>query len=125
MLKQFPRAIRVPTTAIAVLSLSMAASARDPDGKYSQANPEMHRWFEQLKSEKGELCCALSDGNTLRDTDWRSQNGHFQVFMENEWVNVPDAAVVKAPNRFGRTVVWPYHEDGRPTVRCFMPGSMI
>ncbi len=80
-----------------VALLCTSATARDPDGKYAQAEPEMHKWFEQLKSEGGEACCALSDGNTLRDTDWRSQN--FQVFMDDEWVDVPEAAVVKAPNR--------------------------
>ncbi|MBR0868642.1 hypothetical protein ACVIWV_001977 [Bradyrhizobium diazoefficiens] len=110
---------------VALLLMSIPVAARDPEGKYAQVDPEMHRWFEQLKSEGGEACCALSDGNTLRDTDWRSQNGHFQVFLANEWIDVPDVAVVKGPNRFGRTVVWPYYEDGHPTIRCFMPGSMI
>ncbi|MGY8668834.1 hypothetical protein Q3C01_41620 [Bradyrhizobium sp. UFLA05-109] len=112
-----------------ILSLVMLASnsalARDPDGKYAQADPEMHRWFQQLKSEEGKPCCALSDGNTLRDTDWRTRDGHYQVFMDDEWVDVPNAALVTAPNRFGQTVVWPYHEDGHPFVRCFMPGSMM
>ena len=124
MLKQFPCAIRVSATATAVL-ISMAAFAHDPDGKYAKADPEMHSWFEQLKSEEGEPCCALSDGNLLQDADWRSHDGHFQVFLQSEWVDVPDIAVVKMPNRFGRTVVWPYYEDGHLTIRCFMPGSMI
>ncbi len=108
-----------------LMLVSTAVTARDPNGKYTQADPDMHRWFEQLKSVGGEACCALTDGNTLRDTEWRSENGHFQVFLDNEWIDVPDASVVKGPNRFGRTVVWPYHEDGHPSVRCFMPGSMI
>lgn len=107
------------------LSSSSLALARDLDGKYAQADPEMHSWFKQLKSERGELCCALSDGNTLQDSDWRSSDGHYQVFMDDEWVTVPDASVVTAPNRYGRTILWPYHEDGRPYVRCFMPGSMM
>ncbi|WP_409187609.1 hypothetical protein [Bradyrhizobium sp. RDM4] len=110
---------------MALLLTFNSAIARDPEGKYAQADPDVRRWFEQLKSEGGEVCCALSDGNTLRDTDWRSQQGHFQVFLDNEWIDVPDVTVVKVPNRFGRTVVWPYYEDGRPTVRCFMPGTMM
>lgn len=101
-----------------------SASARDTN-RYAQSDPEMHRWFEQLRSDRGDACCALSDGNTVRDADWRGVQGHFQVFLDDEWVDVPDAALVKAPNRNGRTVVWPYHEDGRPSVRCFMPGSMM
>ena len=52
---------------VALLLMSTPVAARDPEGKYAQADPEMHRWFEQLKSEGGEACCALSDGNTLRD----------------------------------------------------------
>jgi len=24
----------------------------------------------------------------------------------------------------GRTMVWPYYVNGRPKIRCFMPGSM-
>ena len=111
------------TLAIALFA-SSETLARDPDGRYAQVDPEMHRWFQQLKSEGGEACCALSDGSTLQDSDWRSSNGHYQVFMDEEWVDVPDAAVVTAPNRYGRTVLWPYHEDGHPYVRCFMPGSM-
>jgi hypothetical protein len=66
------------------------------------------------KIRGGEACCALADGNLLRDTDWRSRDGHFQVFLQSGWADVPDGAVVKVPNRFGRTVVWPYYENGRP-----------
>ncbi len=110
---------------LAMACASDAALARDPGGKYAEADPQMHKWFEQLKSDDGESCCALSDGNTLRDADWRSQSGHYQVFLQHEWVDVPEAAVVKVPNRFGRTVVWPYYEDGHPSVRCFMPGTMM
>jgi hypothetical protein len=36
---------------------------------------------------------------------------------------VPDAAIVKEPNRFGPAVVWPYEQDGQTQIRCFMPGA--
>lgn len=107
------------------LLTSNPASARDPGGNYTQTDPTIHKWFEQLRSVGGEACCALSDGNMLSDTDWRSKDSHFQVFLEGEWIDVPDAAVVKVPNLVGRTIVWPYYEDGHLSVRCFMPGSMI
>lgn len=99
--------------------------AHDPDGKYAKADPEMAAWFEKLRSPAGTACCALSDGNTLTDADWRSKDGHYQVFFSGEWVDVPKDAVISEPNRYGKTVVWPYYEDGRPTVRCFLPGSMM
>ncbi len=111
--------------AIALLLASTTAFARDPDGKYARANPEMHKWFEQLRSQAGEACCALDDGNLVKDSDWRSKDGHYQVFLDNGWIDVPENAVIKEPNRYGRTVLWPYYEDGHPYVRCFLPGSMI
>ena len=43
----------------------------------------------------------------VEDPEWRSSNGHYQVRIENEWVEVPDDAVVTEPNKFGRTMVWP------------------
>jgi hypothetical protein len=112
--------------ALAAASLSPSvAFATDPDGKYSKANPEMAKWFEQLRSPAGEACCALSDGNTLQDSEWRSRDGHYEVFIRGDWVLVPDSAVIAEPNLYGRTVVWPYYENGRPSARCFLPGSMM
>lgn len=97
------------------------ASARDPDGRY--ANSPLKEWFDGLKSGKGP-CCSDADGNVVKDADWQSSEGHFRVFIEDEWVAVDDDAVITVPNLFGRTMVWPIHKDGKPVVRCFMPGPM-
>ncbi|WP_245286910.1 hypothetical protein [Bradyrhizobium sp. Tv2a-2] len=67
----------------------------------------------------------------LSDVEWKSENGHYQVLInqymdgsgQNVWVDVPDDAVIKEPNRDGRTLVWPIWGD-RPQVRCFLPGAM-
>jgi hypothetical protein len=32
-------------------------------------------------------------------------NGHYQVRIENEWLEVPDDAVITEPNKFGRAMV--------------------
>jgi hypothetical protein len=32
--------------------------------------------------------------------------------------------VITAPNRAGRTMVWPLGSEDRTSIRCFMPGSM-
>jgi hypothetical protein len=41
--------------------------------------------------------------------------------MSNEWIDVPDDAVINEPNRAGRTMVC----RGRWALNhCFMPGSM-
>ncbi len=42
----------------------------------------------------------------------------------NNWIDVPDDAVITEPNRAGRTMVWPIRFDNQISIRCFMPGSM-
>ncbi|WP_315802347.1 hypothetical protein [Bradyrhizobium sp. SZCCHNS3002] len=106
------------------LSLGIGpASARDPDGRYRHS--PLHDWFESLESARGP-CCSDADGIVIKDVEWRtSKDGkHFSVYIAREWVDVPDDAVLKQPNLFGKTMVWPYYLDGHPIVRCFIPGSM-
>jgi len=108
------------------LLLPNMVAARDRDGRY--ANSPLKGWFESLHSGKGP-CCSDADGTALSDVDWEAKNGHYRVRIEDQWWNVPDDAVIKEPNRAGRTMVWPvyYRElDNllRVEVRCFMPGSM-
>jgi hypothetical protein len=94
--------------------------ARD-DGRY--ANSPLKSWFDQLASGKG-LCCSFADGFRVDDVDWDTQDGHYRVRLNGEWIVVPDNAVVTEPNRFGPAVVWPYmNSDGQTQIRCFLPGS--
>jgi hypothetical protein len=109
---------------------SMAAVARDLDGRYAQS--PLKPWFDQLASGKG-LCCSVADGYTVDDPDWEVVNGHYRVRIKNiaipgdplEWVDVPDDALIKEPNQAGRTMVWPTYGYSGVTIRCFMPGAMI
>ena len=113
--------------ACALLVAALASSsthARDLDGRYAAQNPELHKWFESLKSGKGP-CCSDADGSAVSDVDWESGNGHYRVRIDGEWVNVPDEAVITEPNRVGRTMVWPIRDGvGGLYIRCFMPGRM-
>jgi hypothetical protein len=102
------------------------AAARDLDGRY--ANSPLKGWFESLHSGKGP-CCSDADGTALSDVDWEGRDGHYRVRIEGQWWDVPDEAVIKEPNRAGRTMVWPvyYRALGAPLrvdIRCFMPGTM-
>jgi hypothetical protein len=65
----------------------------------------------------------FADGYVVEDPDWKSSNGHYQVRIDNEWVEVPDDAVITEPNKFRRTMVWPLRGKD-PTIRCFLPSSM-
>jgi hypothetical protein len=102
------------------------AAARDLDGRY--ANSPLKGWFESLRSGKGP-CCSDADGTAVSDADWDTKDGHYRVRIEGQWWDVPDEAVIKEPNRAGRTMVWPiyYWAVGAPLrleIRCFMPGTM-
>ncbi len=77
-----------------------------------------------LKSGRGP-CCSDADGDALADPDWESKSGHYRVRIEGEGHDVPDDAVITAPNRAGRTMVWPIKGWGGLTIRCFMPGSIM
>ena len=59
-----------------------------------------------------------------RDVDWETQDGHYRVRIDGDWVNVPDEAVITEPNRIGRAMVWPIRGYLGLSIRCFMPGSM-
>jgi len=114
--------MRLIIAALAVL-LTTGATARDRDGRY--ANSPLHEWFEHLETPGGGRCCSDADGTAVADVDWQTANGHYRVRIGDEWLDVPDDHVITEPNRFGRTMVWPYYTNGHPHVRCFMPGSMI
>jgi hypothetical protein len=117
----------MPLRIMCALLLSASATtsmrARDVDGRYAAQNPELHEWFEGLRSGKGP-CCSDADGASVADVDWETQGGHYRVRIDGEWVNVPDEAVITEPNRIGRTMVWPIRGYLGLSVRCFMPGSM-
>jgi len=85
------------------------AQARD-DGRY--AGSPLKPWFDSLHSKRGP-CCADADGMTLKEVDWDTKDGHYRVFIEGKWWDVPDDAVIREPNRDGRTIVWPIYIAAR------------
>ena len=110
-----------PLLVVGVVLIIQPAFGRD-DGRY--AGSPLKEWFDGLRSGKG-LCCSFADGATVADPDWEAKDGHYRVRIENEWVDVPDEAVITEPNRAGQTMVWPYKNyQGTLLIRCFMPGSM-
>jgi hypothetical protein len=117
------KALRITCAVLSVALVAPASRARDLDGRYAAQNPELHRWFESLRSGKGP-CCSDADGTAVSDVDWETANGHYRVRLDGEWVDVPDEAVITEPNRIGRTMVWPIHGYLGVSIRCFMPGSM-
>jgi hypothetical protein len=124
--RRVPRA-KLPLLMAGALLLSALSApsmrARDLDGRYAAQNPELHQWFESLRSAKGP-CCSDADGSAVSDVDWDTAGGHYRVRLDGTWIDVPDEAVITEPNRIGRTMVWPIKGYLGITIRCFMPGSM-
>lgn len=109
--------------AVCLLFIWTVAFAHDKHHADSQS-PEMKKWFDTLKSGKGP-CCSDADGSVVKDADWRSNDGHYQVYINKEWIDVPDDAVLKQPNMYGRTMVWTgLYINGLVQIRCFIPGQM-
>jgi hypothetical protein len=111
--------------AVALLLLSGLVGARDLDGARANADPIMHAWFDKLASQKG-LCCSFADGVSISDVDWDTggPDNQYRVRINDQWVVVPDEAIVTEGNRFGPAVVWPYRDNsGATQIRCFMPGA--
>jgi hypothetical protein len=107
---------------VAPLVLSTGSAMGRDDGRY--ADSPLKPWFDSLRSHLGP-CCSDADGVAVADPDWESHNGHYQVRLDGQWVEVPDEAVITEPNRAGRTMVWPVKTAFGISIRCFMPGSMI
>ena len=116
------------------LALLLAAAVilvRDPTGKW--ANDPLQPWFQSLQNKDGFYCCARADGHPLADGEWDIKDNHYRVFLEGEWIDVPDDAVISGPNKFGKAIVW-LRADAHITsgeiqnitrIRCFIPGSGV
>lgn len=112
--------------AVTVMILFYALGFAGDDGRH--ANSPLKGWFDQLASEYG-LCCSVADGRTIDDPDIDMNGQHCResvcVRVDGNWLGVPEKAIVKSPNRYGRAVVWPMNNpaDGTIYVRCFLPGA--
>ena len=102
-----------------ILILCSAAFAHDHD------RPGLSDWYSGLRSGHGPCCDGPGkDAKHLESDDWESKDGHYRVRIEKKWIDVPDSAVLKEPNKDGRTLVWLFWINGEPMVRCFIPGMM-
>ena len=106
--------MRLLSILVLTLGMTMSANAHDYD------RPELAPWFQGLANRAQVRCCDGSEAVYVSDPDWRSMDGHYQVRINGQWLNVPDSAVVNAPNLYGPTLVWMYPLK---VIRCFLPGS--
>lgn len=114
--------------ALIIVSLILLAMALlihiRPAHAHDHHRPELDGWFKGLTSRAGAACCDGSDATRLDDVDWESRDGRYRVRIEGQWIDVPESAVIDAPNRAGPAMVWPTEGYMGLTIRCFMPGAM-
>lgn len=93
-------------------------------GQYAQQSPDLKRWVEGLTDADQKSCCAFADGYKPEDIEWDTAGNGYRVKIVGEWLSVPDAALIKEPNRLGYAVVWYFIQNGKPVIRCFLPGDL-
>jgi len=74
-------------------------------------HPELNSWFDHL-ARAGKGCAVLSwmaVRSPIQTGD--SKDGHYRVRLDNQWIDVPDDALITEPNRAGRTMVWTWYCD--------------
>ncbi len=112
--------------ALAAVLIGLAAYSL-PAGAHMRDRPDLDGWFNGLKGSGGMPCCSDIDGSTVANPDWDTTvidgKPHYRVRIGGQWMVVTDAEVVLGPNRYGQPLVWVYYVDGKPTIRCFMPGG--
>jgi len=115
----------------ALLLVAAVILIRDPTGKW--AGDPLESWFQSLHNKRGLYCCAEADGHALDDGEWDMKGDSYRVFLQGEWIVVPDDAVISETNKFGKAMVWLHdyvdtlsgdvHAITR--IQCFIPGSGV
>ncbi len=114
----------------ALLLAAATILIRDPTGKW--ADDPLQPWFESLHNKFGLYCCSKADGHPLDEGEWDIKNNNYRIFVQGEWADVPDDAVILAPNKFGKAMVWLGNQGElgwgltlSSRILCFMPGSEV
>ena len=140
---RLPRLLQRVLTLLFLASIALACTL---PAKHASAHvadrPDLNGWFDQLASGKG-LCCSFADGHPVTNVDWDSPtsceagktdgdgmatlpvcSSHYRVYLDGEWIIVPDSALVTEPNKYGSPLVWTYKDIlGNTQIRCFLPGA--
>lgn len=104
-------------TAFGVLLLAMVPIRARDLGQWTQVSPEQ-------KNDAGIECCYDSDGY---DVVWGTRGDQIYVVVNGVEYIVPPGALLKVPNKYGRSRVWftPKFKNGKPDgieIRCFIRG---
>ena len=106
--------------------LVSTAAPVDPE-ELRNVNPKIRKWFEEMKSPQGKLCCSYADGHR---TEYDMRENQYWIPINEVWTPVPpDVVILDQGNPFMEAVAWynPILENGKPTgqhkILCFVPGG--
>jgi hypothetical protein len=123
-----PLKFRVIALATFGVVASAAVSEGRDNGQYAGVSKDIKVWIEALTDAAGIGCCATADGFRPKEVQWDIASSFYRVKVGSQWLNVPDKAVIRGPNRLGYAVAWLEYDwdinsgEITPTVRCFLPG---
>lgn len=107
--------------ALIALSIAVAAFAQPPAG--TDPGSPTSQWYRSLKQPgNGVSCCDRAD---CREYSSRTSGAHWQVLLDNKWVDVPDSVVLRRDNPTGRAVACILGSAADPLFLCFVPPSMV
>jgi len=118
-------------TALIALSLFLPIAtlhARDT-GELRHVSPDVKTWITTLTDDLGICCGGLAGALRPQAVNWNDDTNFYRVKVGDQWLFVPDEAIIKSPNRIGDAVVWLEYEGDilsgelTPLVRCFLPAS--
>ena len=105
-------------------------------GQYDNVSPFVRDWFARQQvpggPQRGMSCCSVADGTYAEEDIRKGADGtdHYWTRYktpagDSDWQEVPDEALIQAPNPNGAAVVWYWFSDGKPKIRCFIPGGGV
>jgi hypothetical protein len=110
---------------VLIVLVAIAFGMTTPARAHIPERPDLDNWAMSLKNGGGVPCCDNGEAVPLQEPDWKvNADGHYTVFIDGEWVEVPDSAIVDGPNHYGQVLVWYTHSPGFPVyVRCMLPAA--
>jgi hypothetical protein len=117
------RTTLIARTILIALLLTVSPVLAEDRGQWEayRLTPQQKQWFKSVQDAAGISCCSVADGHPITTYEKRA-DGHYWIWFDHEWRQVPDHAVRKSPNPVGVAVAWFYVFMAGPWgIRCFVP----
>jgi len=104
-----------------LLAMAVGFAALQLASAHDHKHAERNEWLQTLHAKDKTWCCNGDDTDEI--DAWEAKADGYRVKYRGQWFDVPESAIVDAPNKTGEALLW-MSKGYLPAVRCFMPGSM-